>query len=170
MATDKISEKRFYDLLKKRDKRAMEFLYDSYAPVMYGVIMHITRNEAAAENVLGKTFRYIWKNHREFDPDKQNVCVWIINVARKMCKEAISFHQFTQHNNETAVFSALDKSKLSISGSPAVIKSKKIFDLLFFGNGSMAEVAKHTGMSDVQIKSNLRSATSHIIRISEKVE
>src|SRR5947208_1199610 len=112
MAGDKLREKRFYDLLRKRDKKAMEFLYDHYASVMYGIIVHTIRHEESAEIILTNAFLYIWKNYKEFDPDKLNVSVWIINTTRKMCSKEVIFLKFTENRNDPAVFSVLDRSKL----------------------------------------------------------
>jgi len=169
LSGDKLSQKHFYDLLRKRDKKAMELLYDHYVPVMYGIVMRIVRNEDLAEKVLTRAFRYIWKNYREFDPDKQNVCAWVINVTRRMCGEEVPFVEFTQYLNEPAVITPMDKSKLSISGLPSSAKSKKVFELLFFGNGSVSQVAKHAGMSVAETKRSLKEALEGLRFVSEKV-
>ena len=167
MTSDKATEKRFYDLLKKRDKRAMEFLYDHYAPVMYGVIIHIVRREELAEELLAKTFSYIWKNHAELDPDRMNVCVWVINVTRRMCKGAVNLAE-VRGSDGSAVYTVSDKNEWS-KGLPFEAESMKVFDLLFFGNASVGEVAGHVGMTEAEIKANLREAVSHLNGVTERV-
>ncbi len=155
MQADKVNEKRFYILLNKRDKKAMEFLYDQYVSVIYGVVFRIAGNEALAESLLERTFHYIWKNYKEFDPDRQNVCVWILNVARKVCGMQVGFKEFT--------------ASISTNGSPSHHKREGVFDLLFFGNGSVADVAKHKGVNEAKIKMSLRGEMETLKQLTEKV-
>ncbi|MES3016842.1 MAG: sigma factor [Bacteroidota bacterium] len=64
------------------DSTAYSSLYDNYAPVLYGVIFRIVKDQATAERLLEKTILKIWKTRAAHDAKKLAFSTWMINIAR----------------------------------------------------------------------------------------
>lgn len=67
-------------VLCKKDERAFCFLYDKYAPVLYGVILETVKSEELASSVLLDVFIHIWKTIDQFD-HKCRLLTWLLRVA-----------------------------------------------------------------------------------------
>src|SRR5690606_32578947 len=77
-----LSEETLIDLLKKRDRRAYNYLYDNYAGALYGVIIRIVLHKNYADEVIQDVFVKIWKYVESFNQDKGRLYTWMINIAR----------------------------------------------------------------------------------------
>ncbi|MEJ7694835.1 sigma factor [Daejeonella sp.] len=64
------------------DRSEYSLLYDSYAPLLYGVIFRIVKDQVAAERLLEKTILKIWKCRAAHDAKKLTFSTWMINIAR----------------------------------------------------------------------------------------
>jgi len=73
------------DMLRKHDPRAIEIMYDQYAPVLFAIALKRTDDNNAAEDILRRTFVYAWKNAAAFHG--QNICTWLIGIVRMMICE-----------------------------------------------------------------------------------
>ncbi len=67
-------------VLCKKDERAFCFLYDKYAPVLYGVILKTVKCEDVANVVLNDVFCSVWKTIEQFD-HKCRLLTWLLRVA-----------------------------------------------------------------------------------------
>jgi RNA polymerase sigma-70 factor (ECF subfamily) len=67
-------------VLCKKDERAFCFLYDKYAPVLYGVILKIVKSEDVTNAVLNDVFCSIWKTIDQFD-EKCKLLTWLLRIA-----------------------------------------------------------------------------------------
>lgn len=69
-------------VLCKKDERAFCFLYDKYAPVLYGVILKIVKSEDVANAVLNDVFCFVWKTIEQFD-HKCRLLTWLLRIANQ---------------------------------------------------------------------------------------
>lgn len=84
-----INQNLLFQWLKHKDKRAIEAIYDHYAPVLYGFIFRITNQRNLSEDILLKTFTYLWNEYDEAEKYGQNICFWMLDVARRFTFEAL---------------------------------------------------------------------------------
>ena len=70
--------------LQKRDPDALADAYDRYSPLVYSLILRITRDETAAEDLVQELFMRVWNRAREFDQHRGTFSVWIVSIARNM--------------------------------------------------------------------------------------
>jgi len=159
---------KFISLLRNADAPAMEMIYNEFAPVLYGVILKITGNEGAAEDILKDTFLYISNHNSQFDESKENLSLWMIGIARKIAHLRISFEAFLKNQNtSTYVDKPLEIGKNLQSGTAVsenglmTTKQRKVLDLIFFGGGKINEVAKTLCMDETEVKKLLREALNH---------
>jgi len=84
-------------LLRSRDIKAMELLYDHYSAFVYGIAFMITNNESSAEKILTDTFVYAWKHYATFNQANQNLKLWLIGITRRIAHAQISFDDFVKN-------------------------------------------------------------------------
>ncbi len=70
------------ELLKARDKKAFEELYDKYSGALYSIILRIVNNTEVAEDVLQDSFLKIWRNIESFDNSKSTIFTWMLNICK----------------------------------------------------------------------------------------
>ncbi len=83
---ENINDKTIVNLIRTGDGSAYLLLYDNYAPLLYGIIMRIVKEEARAEMLLEKTLVTIWEQRALHDPEKLSFTTWVINLARNFAK------------------------------------------------------------------------------------
>lgn len=85
MSTKSIyTEDELVSLLKSKDQQAYSYLYDSYAPALYGMIQRITGEGDEAADILQEGFVKIWRNIHQYDSSKGRLFTWMLNIARNL--------------------------------------------------------------------------------------
>lgn len=158
-------------LLRDGSPTAIEIFYDQFAPVVYGVILRIVKEEITAAELLKETFLYLLKNHSEFDESVQNLTQWVIGITRKIALQRISFltysrnHNSSNHVNHTETGGLFEQAQvLKTTFDMTVLmttEERKVLDLVFFGGGSIKEVANHLGITEIKVKQLLQTAVNH---------
>lgn len=77
-------------LLKHRDKNAFDYLYDTYAPSLYGVIIKLVKDKDLAGQILKKAFIQIWNDSSTFDYTKQSLFIWMYSITYKAAKAELT--------------------------------------------------------------------------------
>lgn len=68
------------NLLKKQEKRALEWLYESYSPIVYGTVRRIGKTDEVIEELLVKTFVNAWARAQTIDIVKDRALPWVFNI------------------------------------------------------------------------------------------
>lgn len=84
--------------LKEGNDKAFEYLYDHYAPTLFGIINRFVNEEEQAENLLQDCFIKIWRYIATYDASKGTLATWLINIARNT---AIDFTRSKQYSKES---------------------------------------------------------------------
>ncbi len=80
------------DLMKKvklSDSRALEALYNRYAPVLFTLVKKIIGEQETAEEVLIDVFVIIWRKSHLYDDHVNNTYCWLMNLARNKSIDVI---------------------------------------------------------------------------------
>ena len=85
-----IKDHELINLLQQKKVNAYEFLYDTYSPMLYGVICKLVKDEGMAEIVLKKSFIQIWNQLATMQPFKSNLFIWMHNITRNIALQEIS--------------------------------------------------------------------------------
>lgn len=64
------------------DQQAFSLLYDRLAPRVFGLVLHVLRNQTDAEDVLQETFLQVWRRAATFDPARCPLDGWVLMMAR----------------------------------------------------------------------------------------
>jgi len=72
-----------------KNQKAFNYLYDAYAPALYGLIIKLTPERDAACNILLKSFQHIWVNIDAYDSEKDKLLNWMIAITMNQCSEIL---------------------------------------------------------------------------------
>lgn len=75
-----MNERKMMNLLKKQEKRALEWLYEQYSPFIYGTIRRIGKTDEVVEQLLVKTFMKAWSEVKTIDVARYRALPWVFNI------------------------------------------------------------------------------------------
>jgi RNA polymerase sigma factor (sigma-70 family) len=167
-----IQEKDLILLLKKKDKRGIDYLYDSYSSSLYGVILRIVRSEDLAEEILQDCFLKIWDKIELYDAGKGKLFTWMINIARNLALDKLRSKEFkkksktdelssnvSMHETEKIYPEHIGVKEMLDKLSP---EQKELIDLMYFKGYSQSEIAEEFGIPLGTIKTRVRAAMSKL--------
>lgn len=68
------------NLLKKKEKRALEWLYEQYSPLIYGTIRRIGKTDEVTEDLLARTYIRAWSCAETIDVARDRALPWLFNI------------------------------------------------------------------------------------------
>lgn len=131
------------DRLLLGDPNAFRLLYDTYGPLLYGVILDILQDDLLANDILAKIFIQATKRINEYDPDKMRIFTWLSQIAREESINAVNLVGATKstvgtntiHPGLRGVIEEMDKV------------DQRFLELSYYRNYSVVEVAASMGIS-----------------------
>ena len=85
-----INETQIEKLLKQRDVAAFGWVYDKYAPTLYGVILSLTTDSILADEILRKSFIKVWRTIDSFNSVNGGLFTWMLGVTLRECTDELS--------------------------------------------------------------------------------
>ncbi|WP_276367197.1 sigma-70 family RNA polymerase sigma factor [Chryseolinea sp. H1M3-3] len=82
--------------LQRKEKNALEYLYDHYAGALLGVISRIIKKEELAEEILQDVFLKIWDRIDSYDATKGKLFTWMLNIARNQAIDKTRSKEFSK--------------------------------------------------------------------------
>ena len=82
--------------MQRKDRSALEYLYDHYSGALLGVIARILKKEELAEEVLQDAFLKIWDKIDSYDPAKGKLFTWMLNIARNQAIDKTRSKEFSK--------------------------------------------------------------------------
>lgn len=165
------TEAQLIELLKLKNQRAYNYLYDHYSAAIYGVVCRVVGDEDEAADVMQEAFIRIWKNIEQYSADKGRLFTWMINVARNL---AIDHIRSARSKNSSKTESLTESTPLATRGYIDAIKiehvglntvldeltveQKKIIDLAYFQGYTQEEIAKELDIPLGTVKTRARAA------------
>lgn len=74
---------------KNKDVDAYTYLYDKYAPALYGVILKLTPDVQIANYILEKSFLKIWHELNGYDASKGKIFSLMLRITLQECKTEV---------------------------------------------------------------------------------
>ncbi len=68
--------------LRRKDRRAIAYLYDNYSKALFGVVQRIVNERELAEEVFHDAFVKIYTNIHSYDEQKARLFTWMLNICR----------------------------------------------------------------------------------------
>ena len=129
-------------LLKERDRRGFDRLYQVYSKAIFGIISSSCADVKVAEEILQVSFSTIWKKISDFEPDKQHLFGWMLTITREVMQEMIR-----ENNLEGSEIQKLKNNVTDVNN---------VLFLLVFKGYSIKNVSKILSISEEAVKIKLK--------------
>lgn len=173
-----LSENELITLLKDKDEKAFNYLYDHYSGAIYGFILRIVElKQEHTEEVLQDVFVKIWKYIEQYDDSKGRLYTWIINITRNTAIDYIKSKGYQNEQKNQSIVNLVHKDTLSSSeekvdmiGMKTVIDTLKpewreLIELAYFQGYSQTEIAEILEIPIGTVKTRTRSALLELKQI-----
>ncbi|MBC7947761.1 MAG: hypothetical protein H7Y42_07765 [Chitinophagaceae bacterium] len=75
--------------LKEKNVAAFGWLYDCYAPSLYGMILKLEPDNSIASVILEESFLNFWLQIKSYDSAKSRLFIWMVKITIQQCKEVL---------------------------------------------------------------------------------
>jgi RNA polymerase sigma factor (sigma-70 family) len=163
------TEQELVELLKQRDNKAFNYLYEHYSGALYGVIMPIVTEAEVANDVLQEVFLNIWRKIESYDPAKGRLFTWMLNIARNAAIDMLRSKNFqnTRKNqplsdnvnwSTTAQAQNIDNIGLRKMVGKLKDEQRTLVELAYFRGYTHEEIAAMEGIPLGTVKTRIRAA------------
>lgn len=168
-----INQEELVDMLRRRDRKGFDLLYDSYSPALLGVIAQMITPRESAEDVLQDSFVKIWKYIERYDVSKGSLYTWMLNIVRNTALDALKSKahkkQLQNQSIDNIVYNEKGSSEFSQPAASARLDLKDLLGILdkdntlliskaYLEGYTQAEIAEETGMPLGTVKTRMRGA------------
>jgi RNA polymerase sigma-70 factor (ECF subfamily) len=145
--------------IQAEDPDALSQLYDRYNGILKALILRVVHNEAEAEDLLQEIFMEIWKQAKNFSPEKGKPLGWMVTLARRRAIDGLRKKQAYQRAEERLQAETeqqpdawvLNTTEEEISFSDTRILVRKMLDRIPPAQRDAIELAFFRGMSQREI-------------------
>ncbi|GGB96249.1 RNA polymerase sigma factor [Dyadobacter sediminis] len=170
-------ENELVTLLKNNNKAAYEYLYDHYAPSLYGIARKIVKDDSRADDVMQDSFIKIWKHMASYDAGKGSLFTWMLNITRRT---AIDKLRADNKFEKDLQWDAVRENDLSMSSVfiplPATVdlksivekllpEKKQLIELVYFEGYTHEEASEHLCLPLGTVKSRIRNAMKELRKV-----
>jgi RNA polymerase sigma factor (sigma-70 family) len=161
------TETNLVELLKQRDNRAFNYLYEHYSAALYGIVLPIVNETEIANDVLQEVFLNIWRKIESYDPVKGRLFTWMLNIARNASIDTLRSKSFqnsrkNQPLRETVNWSTNEQNIDNIGLRKVLDKLKDeqrtLVELAYFKGFTHEEIAAIEGIPLGTVKTRIRTA------------
>ncbi len=96
------------------DRAALQSLYATTAPQLFGLALGILRSRELAEDIVQDSFVLVWRHAHSFDPGRGTAMAWLARIVRNQC-----FDLLRRRGRESPLDEALLQSREDPAPSPA---------------------------------------------------
>ena len=158
------------DLLLRREQRGLHLIYERYADNLFGVIVHMVRDEQEAELVLQDTFMKIWQRFDQYNKGKGRLLSWIFGIARYTALDRLRSKEYNSRLKMDEINHQMDRMPLQAVeinidaiGLKELVyqmepKYKMMIDLIYFGGYTQAEISDEMNIPLGTVKSRALKA------------
>ena len=162
-ANIRVVEDNIISLLKNKDQRGMEMLYDKYGNVIYGFIYNILKSDEQSEECFYEVFIRVWHSIDFFDPSQQRLFTWVINMARQSAVKKSQDSTFVKNSRVKG-----DNLFLETAYNPEAVgtvdlvkqldkRQLKVIEEIYFEGKDYKELSEQVDIPAANLKSMVRS-------------
>ncbi len=171
-----IAEEELVSLLKSKDQKGFNILYNNYSGALFGVVNKIVQSNDDADDLLQDTFLKIWKNIDNYDASKGSIFTWMMNIARNLAIDRVRSADFRdssqnismeekviyQVDNEYQVVQDIDAIGLQKVVEKLRPEYKQLIDLVYYKGYTQAEVSEEFGIPLGTVKTRIKAAVGNL--------
>ena len=172
------------------DSKALEQLYDRYAPILYTLIKKIVTDKETAEEILSDVFVIVWKYIDLFDFKTNNVYTWLIMLARNKAIDVLNrrgdkeMDEYTSDYEKEKIIPKLSPEIKAVELNEVLEKREKIvnavngltdaqryvLELSYYGGMYEDEIAGKLKIPVMTVKSKLHVAVGNLMQKLSEVK
>ncbi len=171
-----IAEEELVSLLKNKDQRGFNILYNNYSGALFGVVNKIVQSNDDANDLLQDTFLKIWRNIDNYDASKGSIFTWMMNIARNLSIDRVRSADFRDSSQnismEDNVIFQVDNEYQTVQDIDAIglqkvvdklrPEYKQLIDLVYYKGYTQAEVSEEFGIPLGTVKTRIKAAVSSL--------
>jgi RNA polymerase sigma-70 factor (ECF subfamily) len=112
------------------DQAAFERLYVLTRAKLYGIVLRILRRGDLAEEVLQDTYLKVWRNAREFDPQRASPITWMVAIARNRAIDLVRRKSEASIEDEPAALEILAESPAPLAAREMTEELRRLLGCL----------------------------------------
>ncbi len=164
------TEEELVALLQSRSEAGFSYLYDHYAAALYGLLLHMSGQPEAANDLLQEVFVKIWNHFDRYDPAMGRLYTWMIQITRNTALDYLKSKHYRNSLQNQPLSAAVSNSG-NQSGLPTTdyiglnklldqldTDKKQLIDLAYFKGYTQDEISRHLGIPLGTVKTRLRAA------------
>lgn len=158
-------------MLKSKDDKAFNYLYDNYSAALYGVILKVLDKEELAGDVLQEVFVKIWRGIEQYDHNKGRLYTWMLNIARNSAIDILRSRSFQKdqktidieqnvyiQDNHNTPGANIDTIGLKKSVMNLKHEFRVLIDMAYFQGYTQEEISKTLNIPLGTVKTRMRNA------------
>lgn len=171
-----IAEEELVSLLKNKDQKGFNILYNNYSGALFGVINKIIQSDDDANDLLQDTFLKIWRNIDNYDPSKGSIFTWMMNIARNLSIDRVRSADFRDSSQnismEQNIIYQVDSEHQTVMdvdsiGLRKVVDNLKpeyrqLIELVYYKGYTQAEVSEEYGIPLGTVKTRIKAAVGNL--------
>ncbi len=165
-----VDDEELAELFLAGDERALAWVYERSAGLVFGLASRALGPGADAEDVTQQVFISAWKGRAGYSPDKGPLTAWIVGITRHRVADALArgrrdrrltdlvaaretpAGQADDSFDKVATARVVLMSELARIGQP----QRGIMELAFFADLTHEQIAERTGLPLGTVKSHIR--------------
>ena len=169
------SEQELVALLQQRNDQSFGYLYDNYSGALLGIISAIVTDQETARDVLQEVFVNIWRKIESYDPAKERLFTWMINIARNAAVDKLRSRSYQDSLKNQSITENTDTNISGITTLPQIgdaglkkvltklkVEHRVLIDLSYFQGYTHDEISKLLNIPLGTVKTRIRSALIHL--------
>jgi RNA polymerase sigma-70 factor, ECF subfamily len=149
------------------DRLAMQVLFARHHVRVYRFVLRLTRNEAAAEDLISDVFLDVWRQAGKFE-GRSAVSTWLLSIARFKALSVLRRRGEQELNDEIAeaIEDHADDPEVALAKKDkgAALRQcltklsaehREIIDLVYYHEKSVEEVAGIVGIPEATVKTRM---------------
>ena len=171
-----IAEEELVSLLKNKDQKGFNILYNNYSGALFGVISKIIQSDDDANDLLQDTFLKIWRNIDNYDPSKGSIFTWMMNIARNLSIDRVRSADFRDSSQnismEQNIIYQVDSEHQTVMdvdsiGLRKVVDNlrpeyRQLIELVYYKGYTQAEVSEEYGIPLGTVKTRIKAAVGSL--------
>ena len=166
------------------DSKALELLYDRYAPILYSLIKKIVTDKESAEEILSDVFVIVWRQIDQFDFMTNNIYTWLITLSRNKAIDFLnrrlgkSLPEYTDDYEKEFILPKLspeihpieleevlnNKNRMEKALNSLTDAQRYVLELSYYGGMDQEEIAAKLKIPTVTVKSKLQVAIGNLMQ------
>ncbi|GGD74632.1 RNA polymerase sigma factor SigK [Emticicia aquatilis] len=171
-----IAEEELVSLLKNKDQKGFNVLYNNYSGALFGVINKIVQSDDDANDLLQDTFLKIWRNIDNYDSSKGSIFTWMMNIARNLSidkvrsadfrdsSQTISMEQNIIYQIDSEHQTMMDVDSIGLRKVVDNLKPeyRQLIELVYYQGYTQAEVSEEYGIPLGTVKTRIKAAVGSL--------